>query len=175
MKKHVFGRQFKRDANERKALFKNLLTSLVLEERIRTTEAKSKAIKGSADKLVTKAKKPNAYKNLHADVNGEAVNKLIEEIAPRFAKREGGYTRILRIGKRRVADNAPMVYIEWSEKAVVSAVSSTGKSKKTVKKETKKVKVESTKTPVVKPQEVKSQPKFKEVARKLITRQKKGQ
>ena len=57
MKKHVFGRHFKRDANERKALFKNLLTSLVIEERITTTEAKAKAIRAKADKLVTKAKK----------------------------------------------------------------------------------------------------------------------
>ena len=57
MKKNVFGRQFKRDANERKALFKNLLTSLVMQERIQTTEAKAKAIKAAADKLVTRAKK----------------------------------------------------------------------------------------------------------------------
>ena len=57
MKKNVFGKQLKRDMNERKALFKNLLTSLVMEESIKTTEAKAKAIKGAADKLVTKAKK----------------------------------------------------------------------------------------------------------------------
>ena len=175
MKKHVFGRQLKRDANERKALFKNLLTSLVLEERIKTTEAKAKAIKGAADKLVTKAKKANAYKNLHPDVNTDAVNKLIEDIAPRFAKREGGYTRILRIGKRRVADNAPMVYIEWTEKAAETSVKQPAKSKKVVKKAKKDAKLESANTSVVKPLEVKNQPKFKEVARKLVTRQKKGQ
>jgi ribosomal protein L17 len=54
MKKHVFGRKFKRDKNERKALFKNLLTELVLHEQIKTTEEKAKAIKGDFDKLVTR-------------------------------------------------------------------------------------------------------------------------
>lgn len=116
MKKNVFGRQFKRDANERKALFKNLLTSLVLSERIKTTEAKAKSIRAAADKLVTKAKKGGdaAYKNLHGDVNQDAVVKLINDIAPRFATRNGGYTRIYRIHKR-IADNAQMVAMEWTE------------------------------------------------------------
>lgn len=120
MRKNVFGRQFKRDANERKALFKNLLTSLVLKERIQTTEAKAKAIKGAADKLVTKAKKGglHAYRHIEPQVNHNAVVKLLEEIAPRFTQRQGGYTRIIR-GRRRVADNAQMVYLEWTEVAAV--------------------------------------------------------
>src|SRR6266487_1333176 len=107
MRKNVFGRQFKRDANERKALFKNLLTSLVLEERIQTSEAKAKAIKGAADKLITKAKKGGqaAYRALEAEVNHNAVVKLIDDIAPRFASRNGGYTRIIKVGKR-IADNS---------------------------------------------------------------------
>ena len=57
MKKNVFGRKFKRDRNERKALFKSLMSSLILNERIETTEAKAKAIKGDVDKLITRAKK----------------------------------------------------------------------------------------------------------------------
>ena len=70
MRKNVFGRQFKRDANERKALFKNLLTSLILHERIKTTPAKAKAIRAAADKLITKAKKGGdaALRNLAPDV-----------------------------------------------------------------------------------------------------------
>lgn len=132
MKKNVFGRQFKRDANERKALFKNLLTSLVLEERITTSEAKAKAIKGAADKLVTKAKKGGveALRALAPDVRHIAATKLIEQIAPRFVDRQGGYTRIIKVG-RRVADNSPEVILEWvvkGEKAVASA-----KAKKAVK------------------------------------------
>src|SRR5580704_16080023 len=114
MKKHVFGRHFKRDANERKALFKNLLTSLVIEERIITTTAKAKAIRSAADKLVTKAKKggPDAYRRLAPDVRYDAVEKLIKTIAPRFTDRQGGYTRIIRVSNR-VADNAPQVVMEW--------------------------------------------------------------
>ena len=99
MKKQVFGRHLKRDANERKALFKNLLTSLIIEERIVTTEAKAKAIKGAADKLVTKAKKggPEAMRILAPDVRYDAVAKLVNTIAPRFTNRQGGYTRIIKL------------------------------------------------------------------------------
>src|SRR5574342_681578 len=101
MKKQVFGRKLKRDTNERKALFKTLLTSLVLNERIQTTEAKAKAIRSAADKLITKAKKGGreAYRALEAEVHAPAVTKLIDDLAGRFAKRQGGYTRIIKSGK----------------------------------------------------------------------------
>lgn len=137
MKKNVFGRQLKRDVNERKALFKNLLTSLVLNESIKTTEAKAKAIRSAADKLITKAKKGGtvAYRGLEAEVNRNAVVKLVEDLGPRFASRNGGYTRIMRIGNR-VADNAPMVMMEWVEKKAV--VAAPAKTVKPAKKETKK-------------------------------------
>jgi large subunit ribosomal protein L17 len=149
MRKNVFGRQFKRDANERKALFKNLLTSLVLHERIRTTEAKAKAIKGAADKLITKAKTKGdqAHRQLHADINQDAVTKVIDIIAPRFTDRKGGYTRIIR-DHRRVADNAPMVYLEWTERSVEVV-------KDTAEKETKEKKVKEVKE--TKPKQVVSQ------------------
>ena len=185
MKKSVFGRQFKRDANERKALFKNLLTSLVLEERIKTTEAKAKAIRGAAEKLVTKAKKGgiNVYKSLHPDINQEAVVKIIADIAPRFATRQGGYTRIIKIGKRRVADNAGMVFLEWTEKSTKLKVQSeklpkkdkrkkptavAGKAKKAVKSE----QVEISKPVIGKKEEKVQKPG---IFKRLITRQKKGQ
>lgn len=139
MRKNVFGRQFKRDANERKALFKNLLTSLVLQERIMTTEEKAKAIKGAADKLVTKAKKALpagrqgrdvVYRTLAPEVNHDAVVKLINVLAPRFAVRPGGYTRIIKVGKRRIADNAAMAYLEWSETDLTLRPAKGGKNKK---------------------------------------------
>lgn len=155
MKKNVFGKQLKRDVNERKALFKNLLTSLVLEESIKTTEAKAKAIRSAADKLITKAKKGGtvAYRGLEADVNRNAVVKLVEDLGPRFVSRNGGYTRIMKIGSR-VADNAQMVMMEWVEKkAVVTAVKEAKTAKKETKKEVKKVeakKVETKKAPVKK-------------------------
>lgn len=180
MRKHVFGRQFKRDANERKALFKNLLTSLVLEERIKTTEAKAKAIKAAADKLVTKAKKgETAYKLLHPDVNQKAVVKLIQDIAPRFAKRQGGYTRVVKLSKRRVADNANMALIEWTEGAnleikVPASKATSGKKKA---KEAKKVEKEVIKTETVKPAISKKDEKLQKpgILKRIVTRQKKGQ
>lgn len=185
MKKHVFGRKLKRDANERKALFKNLLTSLVLQERIKTTEAKAKAIKAQADKLITKAKKAEstdkkgsekAYKLLHPDVGQVAVVKLIKDLGPRFAKRQGGYTRIVKLGKRRVADNAEMVIIEWTEAPAKQDTLKTKKLKQ-AKKEPVKVKVEKPKKEAVKPaisakpEEKQKKPGF---LKQLVTRQKKG-
>jgi len=172
MKKQVFGRHFKRDANERKALFKNLLTSLVMEERITTTEAKAKAIKAAADKLVTKAKKggPDALRRLSPDVRYDAVTKLVNTIAPRFADRQGGYTRIIKVG-RRVADNAPQVVMEWVVKGEATVVKSE-KAKKNEKKAEKKTAVKAT-AAVAKP--VKETKVVKNAApKKTVTRQKKG-
>lgn len=133
MRKNVFGRQFRRDANERKALFKSLLSALVLEERIKTTEEKAKAIKGQADKLITLAHHHGKYASrwLQKYLTPKAVEKLVAEIAPRFVNRQGGYTRFARTGNR-VADNATMAYLEWTEKKPVNPVA---EKKKTSKKE----------------------------------------
>lgn len=142
MRKNVFGRQFKRDANERKALFKNLLTSLVLHERITTTPAKAKAIRSAADKLITKAKKggDDALRLLVPDVRHEAAMKLINDLAPLFANRQGGYTRIIKLGKNRIADNAPQVLMEWVERPVAAPAAPKAKkaASNVAKKENKK-------------------------------------
>lgn len=123
MRKNVFGRKFKRDKNERKALFKSLISSLILNERIKTTEAKAKAIRGDAEKAVTKAKKNKEFakRALAGLVNKEALVKLVDNLAPRFVDRNGGYTRIIRLGKR-FGDDAMEVILEWTEepKALVS-------------------------------------------------------
>lgn len=149
MKKRIFGRKLKRDINERKALFKGLMSSLVLHEKIETTESKAKAIKGEVDKLVTKAKKDGilARKLLSAKLFPEALEKMIKDIAPRFNKRQGGYTKMVRLGKR-FGDDATIVLLEWTEKSQNLDESKTTKAeskpepknKKTVKpkKETKK-------------------------------------
>lgn len=114
MRKNVFGRQFKRDTNERKALFKSLISSLVLTGKIKTTEAKAKAIKADVDKIITKAKKGDiARRILQSRLLKDAVEKAIS-IAPRLAKRQGGYSRITRIGKR-LSDNASMVLMELTD------------------------------------------------------------
>ncbi len=123
MKKSVYGRKFKRDVDERKALFKGLMSSLVLNERIKTTEPKAKAIKGEVDKLVTKAKKDGilARKLLSSKLTPEAIDKMINDVSKRFDKRQGGYTRTLRLGKR-FGDDATMVVMEWTEISKAVAV-----------------------------------------------------
>ncbi len=172
MKKHVFGRHLKRDANERKALFKNLLTSLVMEERITTTDAKAKAIRAAADKLITKAKKggTDAFRNLAPDVRYDAVTKLVNTIAPRFTDRNGGYTRIIRVGNR-IADNAPQVVMEWVVRGEATVAVKGDKAKK---KAEKKTTVKQT-AQVAKPAPTKEAKAAKSAApKKMVTRQKKG-
>lgn len=119
MRKNVFGKRLKRDMNERKALIKGLLSHLVLEERIKTTEQKAKAIKGEADKLITKSRKEsNLARTLLGDLLiPQATEKLLSELGPRFKDRNGGYTRIVRLG-RRFGDDASMVVLEWVEQRV---------------------------------------------------------
>lgn len=124
MKKKVFGRQFKRDANERKALFKGLMTDLVMKESIQTTLPKAKSIKGQVEKLVTKAKTRGASAKpfIQPFVSAPAVEKIIADLAVRFADRPGGYTRIVKTGSR-FSDNADMALIEWVEKAAIAVES----------------------------------------------------
>jgi large subunit ribosomal protein L17 len=96
------------------ALFRNLLVALFRHERIMTTEAKAKAIRGLADQMVTLAKRDNlhARRQVLAMVpDTEVVKKLFDTIAARFGDRNGGYTRIIRAGTRP-GDRAPMVILE---------------------------------------------------------------
>ena len=140
MRKRVVGRKFKRTANQRKALLKSLVHSMILVGRIKTTEAKAKAIKAKVEKLVTKArnKGEEARNDLLRDLaNHDIVEKLISNIAPRFKERTGGYTRILRLG-RRVKDNSPMVLLEWVESEIIIGESVVNTSSKKDKKEKKK-------------------------------------
>jgi large subunit ribosomal protein L17 len=115
MRKNVFGRQFSRNTNQRKALFKALISSLILDESIKTTLQKANAIKGDVDKIINKAKKgDNKLKItlLQRHLGRDAVDKIIKDIAPRFKDRTSGYTRIIRLG-RRFSDNAEMALMEW--------------------------------------------------------------
>lgn len=96
------------------ALFRNLLVALFRHERIMTTEAKAKAIRGLADEMVTLAKRENLHVRRQALTmvpDTEVVRKLFDTVAARFADRRGGYTRILRAGTRP-GDRAPMVILE---------------------------------------------------------------
>ena len=104
-----------RDAGHRKALIKNLCMQVVQHERIRTTEAKAKVVKPEVEKLITLAKRGDLHARRQAlSALGQdkfTVHKLFEEVAPRYAERPGGYTRILKLGPRR-SDATEMVYLE---------------------------------------------------------------
>lgn len=168
MKKQVFGRQLKRDTNERKALFKGLVSSLTMYERIETTEEKAKSIRGHVEKLVTKAKKNDsvhARSLLQAYLTHEALQKMLTDIAPRFVDRPGGYTRILKIGNR-FSDNASMVIMEWVEKG--NKTQQVASVKKTVTP--KKAAVEVASTAVVSTKEVKPKKTVKTPARKTAAK-----
>lgn len=114
-----------RTAEHRNALLANQACSLIEHGRIKTTLAKAKAVRPIAEKLVTLAKRGNlharrtALAQLHNNSTRtvQAVSKLFTEIGPRSANRNGGYTRIVKLGLRQ-SDSAPMAYIEWVDLAI---------------------------------------------------------
>src|SRR5690348_8259274 len=107
--------QLSRDASHRKALLMNLSKEVIAHERIRTTEAKAKAVKPELEKLITLAKRGDLHARRQAlSALGQdkfMVYKLFEEIAPRYSERAGGYSRILKLGPRR-SDSTEMVLLE---------------------------------------------------------------
>ncbi len=107
--------QLSRSAAHRKALLRNLCKEVIEHERIKTSEAKAKAVKPEVEKLITLAKRGDLHARRRAlSALGQdkfAVYKLFDEIAPRYADRPGGYTRILKLGPRR-SDATEMVFIE---------------------------------------------------------------
>jgi large subunit ribosomal protein L17 len=120
MRHRVAGRKFSRDRGHRKALFKNLINALVLRGEIRTTESKAKAVRRLVEKLITKGKKGTVHsRRLIAAFlqNKKAVNKIVDELGILFKKRPGGFTRIIRLGRRR-GDDAMMVKLEFVEKPI---------------------------------------------------------
>ena len=100
--------------SHQKAMLANLVASLIAAEYLVTTEAKAKALRPVAERMITKAKKGGVH-NQRVVVSflrdKDMAHKLFEEIAPRYAERNGGYTRILKLGPRH-GDNAPMARIE---------------------------------------------------------------
>jgi large subunit ribosomal protein L17 len=104
-----------RDSAHRKALLRNLSRELIEHERIKTSQAKAKAVKPEVEKLITLAKNGNLHARRQAlSALGQdrfLVHKLFEEIAPRYEARPGGYTRIVKLGPRR-SDSTEMVFLE---------------------------------------------------------------
>lgn len=104
-----------RDSAHRKALMMNLSKELIEHERIKTSQAKAKAAKPEIEKLITLAKRGDLHARRQAlsalRQDKFLVHKLFEEIAPRYAERDGGYTRIVKLGPRR-SDSTEMVFLE---------------------------------------------------------------
>jgi large subunit ribosomal protein L17 len=124
MRHKVAGKRLSRSKDQRKALRRTMVKQLFEHERIRTTRAKAEAVRGHAEKLITLAKRGNAVEGAEAVhvrrmavarlADKEAVTKLFDDIAPRFENREGGYTRMTKLGIRK-GDAAEMVMLELIE------------------------------------------------------------
>lgn len=120
------GRKLKRRAAHRKALMRNLVTALLVHEQIRTTDAKAKELRRWGDRMVTLGKKDSVHARRLAYAtlgSRKLVQRLFDEVAPRFADRNGGYTRVLKLGPRR-GDAAPVSIVEWTERPDAPAAES---------------------------------------------------
>jgi len=114
MRHRKAGVRLKRDISARRALLRGLVTNVIEEERITTTVPKAKAAKPLVEKMITLAKEDNLHSRRQAAaflVKPEAVVKLFEKLGPRFNQREGGYTRIVRLGWRK-GDGAETAKLE---------------------------------------------------------------
>ncbi len=116
-------RKLNRRSDQRKAMLRDLVTQLIIHERIQTTETKAKELSRIIDKMVTLGKKntlasrrqaAQTVRFLETEENQNALQKLFDDIAPRFKERQGGYTRIMKIGPRR-GDATEMAIIEFVE------------------------------------------------------------
>ena len=114
MRHRVKSQRLGRDTAQRKALLRNMVTSFLEKERIRTTHVKAKAVRPLAEKMITLAKTNTLHARRQAlryVYKKDVVKKLFEDIGPRFSERPGGYTRIVKIGPRS-GDGAEMAVIE---------------------------------------------------------------
>lgn len=132
MRHQVHGKKLNRSSGHRKALYRNLVQSLVEHERITTTLAKAKAVRPVAEQLITRAKQQDLAARravISFMPTTTAADKVYDVLAPRFSNRPGGYTRIIKIG-RRVGDGVEMAVIELVE---LSAPAVKSEAKKTAK------------------------------------------
>lgn len=114
MRHRVAGRKLSRDTGHRLALYRNLVTDLLRYEKIVTTEAKAKEARSLAENMITLGKEGSLHARRQAlsfVSDKKVVKKVFGELAPRYANREGGYTRLVRLGAR-LGDGAPMVQLE---------------------------------------------------------------
>ncbi len=115
MRHNKDGRKLGRTASHRRALMRNMVTSLFASERIETTTPKAKEVRRVAERMITFARRGDLAARRHVAKTvqkPEVLKKLFDEIAPRFADRPGGYTRVLKLGARRKGDNAERAILE---------------------------------------------------------------
>lgn len=118
MRHRVKGRELSRTRSHKRAMLRNMVTSLILHERIRTTEAKAKELRPYAERLITLAKRGDLHSRRLAGrqiADHAALQKLFDQIGPRFEQRPGGYTRIMKLGARK-GDGAELAIIELTER-----------------------------------------------------------
>jgi len=110
------GRKFGREKNQRRAFLKSLAVNLIMHGKIKTTLARAKELRPFAERLVTHVKTHNTpsaeYREISKFLPKEAAKKLVKDVAPKFKERNGGYTRIIRLGQRN-GDAAKMAFIEF--------------------------------------------------------------
>ncbi len=114
MRHNKTGRKFGRVRKVRRALIKSLLRSLIIKEKIRTTEPKAKEIRPRIEKLISKGKSGNLdqRRQIASRIDVESANKIVNVLSPRYKERNGGYTRITKLPPRR-SDNTKMALIEF--------------------------------------------------------------
>jgi large subunit ribosomal protein L17 len=114
MRHNIAGRRLGRDSSHRQAMYRNMVTDLLKHEKIITTEAKAKEVRGMAEKMITLGKKSglHAYRQALTFITDTKVTeKVFSELGPRYKERTGGYTRIVKLAPR-LGDNASMVLLE---------------------------------------------------------------
>src|SRR4051812_29062572 len=140
--RHRFGNaKLKRDVGARNSLLKNLTTSVVLEERVITTVPKAKAIQPMVEKMITLAKRDSLHTRRQAAsflTTPASVKKLFDTLGARFGQRNGGYTRITRLGPRK-GDGAELAMLNWSDRNSSSGPPSAPSVKKSGSRPRRKV------------------------------------
>ena len=147
--RHKLGyRKLNRTSEHRKALFKNMLNSLIKYEQITTTLPKAKELKPKIDKVITLGKKNNlaSKKNLFTQLQSKtSVDKLVKVLSQRYEKRNGGYSRVIRAGYR-FGDDAPLAVIELVDRDVQAKKADVKKKEKTPTKTATETKTKKEKT-----------------------------
>jgi len=134
------GRKLNRTASHRKALFRNMVTSLIEHEHLRTTDAKAKELRRIADRMITLGKRGTLHARRQALSyirSRTVVQKLFDEVASRFRERPGGYTRVIKLGHRH-GDAAAMSVIELTDRGETAKAEAERKRERRVRRADKK-------------------------------------